>query len=163
MHPVLLSHRVIGRVQHREELHDFRRLQVQWSKRQPAPRTVDHLAQTRDQDGHEHHQTQNEHEGCPVLPLLHRYGEHQKACDTPQYEGKEVTGQVVGRAEIGETRRIRQGDRSRIHHDQSIGEQGDANQKESNVNLARIGRTAPGSGSANRRHQSGQGQAIQHG
>ena len=104
MHPVLLAHRVVSRIKHRKELHDFRRLQVQWPERQPAPRAVNHFAQTRDQDRHQQHEAQHENEGCPLLPLLHWHRKHQEACDTPQYEGKEVTGQVMGRTEIGEAR-----------------------------------------------------------
>ena len=60
VHQCGLAHRVIGGVEHREHLHQLRRLQIDDHQRQPAPRAVHFASDAGHQHQRQQHQTDNE-------------------------------------------------------------------------------------------------------
>ncbi len=63
-----LAHRVARRVEHHDQLHEFRRLQVDDDQRQPAPAAVDRLADPGDKHRDEQHRADENSYGASALP-----------------------------------------------------------------------------------------------
>ena len=118
-----LAHRVAGRVQHDEQLHEFGRLHVDDHERQPAFAAVDGLADARHQDCDEQQRARNEQIRRQPLPHLDRHlkGDIRRQ-DSRRHEDR------VAREEVPRTiARVGHGfggrDRCRIHHHQADGQQ----------------------------------------
>ncbi len=118
-HGVELAHRVVGGVEHGEQLHQLGRLQVDRPQRQPALRAIDRPADMRNQHQHQQHDTAQEQPGRQLLPEAHRHLEGNHAGDQADGQEHRVADQEVGRLVAGELAAFGRGDGRRIDHHQS--------------------------------------------
>ena len=118
LHVVLLAHRVVGHVEHDEQLHQLRGLQVEDVQRQPAPRPVDELADAGDEHQHQQREPHHEQRRSPLLPDPHRHAERHRGQPPAERDREHVADQEVRRLVIGEARRVGQRDRRGIDHHQ---------------------------------------------
>ena len=124
-HVFLFAHGVIGREQHAEQFHQFRRLQIEQAHRNPAPRAVDAFAD----EGHEHQNQQDEGEPeqhrRQLLPALARNLESDHRTDEGHADRHHMAREEIGLGEVRIFGRIGERDRGRIDHDGAEQQQGE--------------------------------------
>ena len=113
-----LAHGVVGGVDHRRQLHHFRRLEIQHDQVDPAPRTVHHPADAGNQ--HQHQQKAGEQEKLARVLLPPRHRDHEGQCRRrqPDHHEHHVAHQVEVRA-VGRRIGLGVGNRRREHHHQA--------------------------------------------
>ena len=124
MHDIDLAHRVVGRVEHGEQLHQFGRLQVGKAERYPAAGTIDVAADAGNEDQRQQHDAGHEQVRRVALPELERHLEGDGSGDQADAQENTLADQVVGRLMTGRTAALGNGDGGRVNEDQA-GEQQD--------------------------------------
>ena len=106
LHVGRLAHRVVRGVEHREQLHDFRRLQIEARERNPATAAVDVLSDSWNQHQHEQHDANEEQPRREALPKAKRHLDNgRRKCD-PEDDEDAVSRKEVRAAITGEARRF---------------------------------------------------------
>ncbi len=157
-----LAHRVARRVEHRGELHEFGRLDVDDDERKPALRAVDRLADAGDQHEHEQRGAGDEEPRRAALPDPDRHLEREECCEEPDRQERRVPREEIPRAISGVGGRLGGCDRRRIHHHQAERDQQQRRPRERHVegqHRARLARQWPQRRLAQRRAG---GEALTH-
>ena len=102
MHDIDLAIGEVGGVQHHEQLHQFRRLQVGKAQRQPAPRAIDIAPDAGNQHDHQQQAADQEQHGRVFLPGFHPHLERQPPGDHTDGNEDRLADQVVGRLMVSE-------------------------------------------------------------
>ena len=111
-----LAHSVVRRVDHREQLHQLGRLQVEHDQRQPAPRAVDLTADARYQHQHQQEHAQPEQPRRETLPYRRRDLEGERGGDQADADKRSLAHQEEVRTVAGEAPGFGDCDRRRKHH-----------------------------------------------
>ena len=116
MHEGGFANRVVGRIQHRKELHQLRRLHGHETKREPAARAIHFAADAGNQYDCQQEAADDKKYRCQSLPHCHRHlKRHQSRRDT-QPEMDRVALQKVIHPIAGHLLGFRHGNRCRIDH-----------------------------------------------
>src|SRR5690606_15591746 len=94
-HFLLTAHQIASQIDHHEHLGNFRRLHVEGTEADPAPRTVDLAADTGNQ--HQHQQAEGRQQHHPAITLPETHGDHQHDAGGPQTDDQvnQVANHVV--------------------------------------------------------------------
>jgi len=96
VHQRRLARGVIGGIEHRSKLHEFRGLQVGYAEEEPALRAVHLAAHARDQHQHQQDDAEQEQPWREALPDAHRHLEGGQRGDEAQREKDRVPHQKIG-------------------------------------------------------------------
>ena len=116
MHVRHLAHRIVGGVQHGEQLHQFGRLQIRHAERQPATRAIDVTSNARNQYQRQQYETGDEEPGRHLLPGRERHLEGEPSGHQPDGQEYAVADEIIGRMVSGKTPSLSNGNRRRIDH-----------------------------------------------
>ncbi|MNS49803.1 hypothetical protein D3C72_824320 [compost metagenome] len=143
LHVLLLAHGVIGGVEQGGQLHQFGRLEIQRTQRDPAVRAVDFAADAGDQHGDQqddrHHEQRHRH---PLPDSDGNRQDHGGADQPDAHEYRMADHEVI--AAIGRVARaVGQRDRRRIHHQQAQQQQRRRRDDQRQIEVAHLGTAGP--------------------